>query len=186
MVIAILGAAVFLLSVAAHAAREALGALLAKALAWLDRTPSLTVTVTIATPSGVALPRITEALADIIAADLASQEAVAGFRVARGPLAAVAVAIIAAQSGGGEVHPGRAQDYAIGVLNTISMGLSRAKGHRCGCDRTCSITWHVTFSGRPAGGLFKRCSSVAGGLVLGAGRFWRWAMSLLAEEYMLS
>lgn len=97
MVVALLGAAVILLSVTAHAAGEALGALLAKALTWFDRTPSLTVTVTIATPSGVALPRITETVADIITADFASEEAVTRFRVARGPLTAITVAIIPAQ-----------------------------------------------------------------------------------------
>lgn len=97
MVVALLGAAVILLSVTAHAAREALGALLAKAFAWFDRTPPFTVTVTIATPSGVALPRITESVADVITSDLASEEAVAGFRVARGSLTAVTVAVIPAQ-----------------------------------------------------------------------------------------
>lgn len=127
MVVAILVAAVFLLSVTTHATSEALSTLLAKALAWFDRTPSLTVTVTIATPSGIALPRITEALTDVVAADLASEEAVAGFRVARGSLVAVTVAIIPAQCGGGEVHPGRPQDYAIGALNNISMILLRTE-----------------------------------------------------------
>lgn len=106
MVITLLGAAVFLLSVTAHAAGEALGALLSKALARFDRAPSLTITVTIAAPSGVALPRIAEAVADVIAADLASEEAVAGFGVAWGPFAAVTVTVVPPQCGG-EAHPGR-------------------------------------------------------------------------------
>lgn len=119
MIIAVLGAAVILLSVTAHASSEAFGTLLAKALTWLDCTPSLTVTVTIATPPGVALSRITKAVADIVAANLASEEAVAGFRVARGPLVTVTVAIISSQCGGSEVHPGRPQDYTIGALINI-------------------------------------------------------------------
>jgi hypothetical protein len=116
MVIALLGATVILLPVTAHAASEALGTLLAKALAWLDCAPSLTVTIAVTTPPGVALSRITKAVADIVAANLASEEAVTGFGIAQGPLSTVAVAIIPSQCGGSEAHPGRSQDYAIGAL----------------------------------------------------------------------
>lgn len=139
MLVTLLGPTVVLLSLTAHAASEALSTLLAKALAWFDCTPSLTVTVAIATSPWVVLPCVTEAVADIVAANLAPEKAVAGFRVARGPLTAVAIPVIPSQRGGGEAHPGRPEDYAIGALMNISVGSSEIRGCGGEGDRTCSI-----------------------------------------------